>query len=512
MRFLRTIAWLFVLLAPACCFAHVGSPDVFFQGSAGPYHLVVMVRTPQMIPGIAEIQIHSDTAGIREMKATPLYIVGAGAKYPPAPDALEVSSGDAQSFTGKLWLMDAGSWQVKLDATGSLGSGTLSVPVAAYARSTLPMQKSLGALLLVMLILLVTALVSIFGAARREGALRPGEKPNLAQRRGARWVMAGGFVLVVFALAIGNRWWDTAAANNVNRKIYQPPNLAVSLSGSAMTLRVGDSAWHDRRPDTVMTEIIPDHGHLMHLFLISAQMDHMYHLHPDQNRTDPSTFVENLPPVAPGHYKIFADIVRASGFPDTMISEVDIPQMNENPLSGDDSVGSAAPLRAQSTGNLSAPLSDGAKMVWERAPGTLPSNQLLWFKFRVDDANGKPVSDLEPYMGMAGHAEFVVSDFSVFAHVHPDGSASMAAIDLAAGSSPGSGSSKQSNAMTAMPGMDMSGMAGMSMPGMDMSGAAPLPPEVWFPYGFPKPGLYRIFVQVKRKGKVETGVFDAAVN
>jgi len=34
---------------------------------------------------------------------------------------------------------------------------------------------------------------------------------------------------------------------------------------------------------------------------------------------------------------------------------------------------------------------------------------------------------------------------------------------------------------------------------------------VSFPYGFPKAGDYRIFVQVKRAGRVETGVFDAQV-
>jgi len=48
----------------------------------------------------------------------------------------------------------------------------------------------------------------------------------------------------------------------------------------------------------------------------------------------------------------------------------------------------------------------------------------------------------------------------------------------------------------------------MSMP---MADSGPLPPEVRFPYGFPGPGDYRIFVQIKRAGRVETGVFDAHV-
>jgi hypothetical protein len=36
-------------------------------------------------------------------------------------------------------------------------------------------------------------------------------------------------------------------------------------------------------------------------------------------------------------------------------------------------------------------------------------------------------------------------------------------------------------------------------------------PEVSFPYGFPKAGQYRLFVQVKRAGRVETGVFDVRI-
>jgi hypothetical protein len=92
---------------------------------------------------------------------------------------------------------------------------------------------------------------------------------------------------------------------------------------------------------------------------------------------------------------------------------------------------------------------------------------------------------------MTGHAAFLKDDGAVFAHVHPSGSVPMAALMLA----------------NPAPEMDHSAMHFMDSGSM----AASLPPEVAFPYGFPAPGNYRIIVQMKHGGRVETGIFDAAV-
>ena len=36
--------------------AHVGSPDVFFEGPAGPYHLLVTIRPPQVAAAVPALQ------------------------------------------------------------------------------------------------------------------------------------------------------------------------------------------------------------------------------------------------------------------------------------------------------------------------------------------------------------------------------------------------------------------------------------------------------------------------
>lgn len=497
----RRVSIFFLLLLPgAPCLAHVGSPDVYFQGQAGPYPLALIIRTPQMIPGVAEIEIRAATPGLLRVRIVPLYIVGPGSKYPPPPDVLLPSKDDPQFFTGKLWLMASGSWQVRIEADGDRGAGTLAVPVPAFARSTLPMQTDLGVLLAGLMTLLVLAIVSIFGAARREGQLEPGQVSGSVEKRAARVAMAIALVIVVGLLSLGGWWWRVAAAERAQQMIYKAPQLSASmLPGGKMLLRVGESAWHTRRVEAVATRIIPDHGHLMHLFLIrTPQMDRFYHLHPAEDKG--GVFLDDLPPISAGHYQIFADIVRESGFPDTPAAEMEIPEIAGQPLAGDDSAANAPALLADAAGNVDFQLPDGTRMVWERQSGPLPANQLLWFRFHIEDATRKTVTNLEPYMGMAGHAEFVRSDLSVFAHVHPDGSASMAAVELAQASLPGRANQPAAAGRNSMPGMDMPRMGANS----EISGVA-------FPYGFPKPGLYRIFVQVKRAGRVETGVFDTWV-
>ena len=46
-----------LLLLPAAVQAHVGSPNVFFDGEAGSHPVRVIVRPPEVVPGVAEITV-----------------------------------------------------------------------------------------------------------------------------------------------------------------------------------------------------------------------------------------------------------------------------------------------------------------------------------------------------------------------------------------------------------------------------------------------------------------------
>src|SRR5690348_12674097 len=90
--------------------AHVGSPDVFYEGEAGPYRLLVTIRPPEVIPGVAQIEIRSASPDVQQIRLTPLPMTGAGARLAPTPDVAQRSKDDQQFYTGSLWLMATGSW------------------------------------------------------------------------------------------------------------------------------------------------------------------------------------------------------------------------------------------------------------------------------------------------------------------------------------------------------------------------------------------------------------------
>jgi hypothetical protein len=243
----------------------------------------------------------------------------------------------------------------------------------------------------------------------------------------------------------------------------------------------------------------------MHLFLIKdGDFGAIAHLHP--TTSDSITFTTNIPALPPGAYHVLADVVHESGYAETMMTPVVVPAIATGNVvlrDPDDSwfVGGASGDRVT--------LSDGSTMQWLRGSTPIVQNHPAPLRFVVMAPDGTP-AQLEPYMGMAAHAAVLRSDDSVFIHLHPSGTVSMAAQETfalrkATDTVPGMIASRMHASESA--GSGASAMAA-SMPGMSM---APTSDTVSFPYAFPKPGTYRIWVQVKRGGKILTGAFDAVV-
>ena len=119
-------------------------------------------------------------------------------------------------------------------------------------------------------------------------------------------------------------------------------------------------------------------------------------------------------------------------------------------------------------------LDDGTRVVWHRDSAALRANAPMILRFEVQDQNGKPATDMEPYMGMAAHAEIVSSDLQVFAHIHPSGSVPMASLMMASTNSADS-------------------MAGMNMSDMNPNAAQPFRRSCRCPMVSPSPGTTGFF-------------------
>jgi len=472
---MRRGLWLVAVALPLA--AHVGSPDVFYEGTAGAYRMLVTIRPPQVVPGVAELEIRTLTPGVKQIKLVPLRITKIQ-QYPPTPDVAQRSKDDPNFYTGALWLMSTGSWKVQIDVDGEQGTGRMAVPVPALSSRMLSMQTAVAAILIPLGLVLFFGLVAIAGASVREAGLPAGAAPDASRIRRSRVVMLATGVFLAAVVWGGNAWWSSEAAG-YGRIVYKPIGLQASVDGSRMTLTLTDPGWLDRKTD----DLLPDHGHLMHLYMIRVPaMDRVWHLHPEL--TTGSTFMQQLPDVPAGKYALYADVVHLYGIGETATVTVDLPEIHGQPLQGDDAAGSVPATGEVDYNRNVTTLSDGYQLVWERPQSPVRARQPYEFRFRLLDAQGKPADQMELYMGMLGHAAFVAADGSVFAHVHPSGSVPMPAIGLAQPDNP------------------------HAMHTMLQSG---IPAEVSFPYGFPKPGPYRIFVQMKRAGQVATGAFSVRV-
>lgn len=525
-----------LLSTPLGVRGHIGSAGVVHEGKAGNYSVQVYVEPPDVIPGTAKVSVMVDGNDIKSVKMSPIYYWTGDEGSPRSDEGIMTEAG---KYEGKIWLMENGAASVKVVIEGARGKGEVLIPIAALSTAQRQLPSSLGWILAGLALLLVGIMTTIIGASTGDSLLKVGEAENNStkKRRIVGSTIGASFCgLLLFG---GNMWWNAETAD-YQRHIYRPytATSSVSLRNGQRILNFKiDSASVNGRSTSF---IIPDHGKLMHMFLVKeGSMEVFAHLHPA--RKDTLTFEAPLPNMPAGKYLIFADVLRYHSLQNTITDTVEIPQtpkVNVMPtLTGDSDdtfvITNALNKTANSvvdesiticgTPGVKTKLQDGSSIVWEEKPNQkLLAGKVYNLKFSVLAPDGKP-AELQTYLGMMGHAAVIKDDASVYIHLHPNGTYSSTAvqvlqkrIDETSNKRPNLNNAKKfrdsvDNVLTKLQAMTEAERDELLMGNMKHEANGHHGRQVTFPYVFPKAGHYRVWLQVKREGKILTGVFDADV-
>lgn len=206
-----------------------------------------------------------------------------------------------------------------------------------------------------------------------------------------------------------------------------------------------------------------NHERLFHLFIVSADMNEYQHIHP-QLEPDGTFKVETTLPRA-GLYKLHSDFFPVGGTLQVLHRELATTGYRTSPRK---------PVRAALVADTSfTKIIDGMKISLNWGGGELTAGAFIRLKYTLSDAQtGVPVRDLEPYLGAWGHTLILNADQSDYLHSHPT---------------------------ETLP-------EGIDHPWLLRGG-----PEVEFGAMFPEAGLYRIWTQFQRGGRVATVSFTIQV-
>jgi hypothetical protein len=195
-----------------------------------------------------------------------------------------------------------------------------------------------------------------------------------------------------------------------------------------------------REPDTgaLATRFARVHERILHLFVVSRDLRYFAHVHPEEQPGGTFRLDHALPP---GEYMLIADFLPEGGTPQ-MVQKAIIVSGHPAPL----------PVLDESNG-----------LRVRMATDSLAPGREAQLTFTVEDGvTGKPVTDLEPYLGAPAHLLMVRDDLSDAVHGHPE---------------------------------------------EDQTGG----PTVSFHPVIPAEGAYRVWIQFQRAGRISTHVFDLSV-
>jgi hypothetical protein len=209
----------------------------------------------------------------------------------------------------------------------------------------------------------------------------------------------------------------------------------------------------------VVREFATVHDKRFHLFVISQDLEHYAHVHPEQD-PDGSWSIEVTLPRA-GYYKLYADFLPMGGTPQVVAAPLVTPGF------GGDLASSSAVLVPDR--EFTKPVGDmRVRLALPETPLVAGREERFAFEL-TDRESGTPVSDIEPYLAAWGHTLLISQDTQAVVHAHP--------VEL-------------------VPEGDPAARGG---------------PVITFKALFPKPGHYRLWTQMKRNGEVVTAMYTVNV-
>ncbi|WP_373495706.1 hypothetical protein [Aquiflexum sp.] len=537
----------FLLIGSLAFSSHVGSPGVIYEGLLGEYRILANVNPPDVIPGIALVTviIPENPEGIT-LEVRPVYW-SAGLKGTPVADPMLPVNGEPGKYEGELWFMAGGTSSVQVILKENGETFDTIIPIMAMPTAQKDMPLELGIPLTILGILLVILMVTILASAMGDSIREPGQERSKKANRKKQIGMVIGIAVVGLIIRGGKSWWD-AEANMYRSSLYKPFEaksfFQQESDGDYMLMKIDSTVLDYGRITRKLSYMVPDHGKLMHLFLIrKGDLDVFAHIHPQ--RIDTLNYKVKLPPLPGGDYHVFADITRYTGFSETIVSDLTIPDRkdfnlvsNQEVILGrDDTYTFSNPVTNKVSTldgdimvcgkpGIKTDLPGGYTAIWETETGKFDAGKLYNLDFALFGQAGEPAK-LEPYLGMMGHAVVLKHDGSVYIHLHPTGNYSMGSQQMllerfetgkigftnlpTVHSFPDS-IDRVIEFLDQLPDAERDSLLMGDMSHWEWTDEEHEEHSmVRFPYAFPQEGNYRIWIQVKIDGRIVNGAFDVEV-
>jgi hypothetical protein len=214
---------------------------------------------------------------------------------------------------------------------------------------------------------------------------------------------------VEFPLEVADATASPRPASSRNRpyrlEVVSAPSAPAAGEPAELELRVRLENSPDLRE---VTDFDLVHERPMHLFLVRKDLAYFAHEHPEMS--SPGVFRLRYRFPAPGEYRLFADVApRDAG------SQVVAATLRVQPGAGDTPAPSPMP-----TGPVLSAQSGDVRVQIEPPEGGVPAGKTVVVRASLRDAKGRPVTDLEPWLGAIAHLLLVHQDAQTFAHAHPD--------------------------------------------------------------------------------------------